>query len=145
MKIEVFRPFHVELLRAQGVQGEQMTELGDGINYAGERRPLGPAFTASSSRGLILLCGGIVQLAPHRGLCWALLSKEAPRHLLSLHKATRRFLQLYSYPRVETTVRAGFMPGCRWVEMLGFRFEGDMPLYGDQGETHWRYARLTPR
>jgi hypothetical protein len=39
-------------------------------------------------------------------------------------------------------MREGFGQGCRWVELLGFEFEGRMKGYGLNGETHLRYAKV---
>ncbi len=88
-----------------------------------------------------MACGGIINYAPHRGMCWALLSEDARQHMLWLTRATQRFIAIHPWRRLEATVEEQFSAGCKWVEMLGFKFEGRMPQFGDDGETHLRYAR----
>jgi hypothetical protein len=142
MIVEPFQPYHVDLLRAQGVQHAQLTEVSHvPASYASVHRPQGPAVTARVG-DRILLCGGLV-MRGHLGMCWALLSAEVGRaHMLALHKATERFLSAWPVQRLEATVEKGFGAGCRWVEILGFEYEGEMRGYGSAGETHLRYARV---
>ena len=144
LRVEPFRPYHIELIRAQGVQGAQLREVSlvpaACANLLG---PAGPALSAFAGER-VLLCGGIViDTTGKVGSLWAVLSMQAPRHMLALHRGVVRFLDIHRYlRRLETTVAKGFAPGCRWVEKLGFRFEGEMPGYGVDGETHLRYGRV---
>jgi hypothetical protein len=140
MIIETFEPYHIDLLRAQGLQAEQR-EIG-ALVYAHLAKPVGPAFTVRAPSGDVLLCGGIAYTAPHMGTCWALLSESSRRYLKGLHREVKRFLDLYAMQRLETTVREGFLPGCKWVEKLGFEFEGRMAGYGERGETHLRFSKV---
>jgi hypothetical protein len=141
MRIEVFKPYHVDLLRAQGVQDAQITEVSIvPASYAQMARPEGPAVTAFEA-DRIMICGGIAKISANHGVCWALMSPEAGRHMLFMHRAVQRFITSQPWKRLEATVAEGFTPGCRWVEMLGFKFEGPMPFYGPAGETHLRYGR----
>ena len=142
MIVEPFKPFHIALLRAQGVQSAQLREVSIvPLNYESVAQPLGPAVTVFDS-GRVILCGGIVIQAPGRGECWALMSAEAGRHLLWLTRAIERFTTMQEWQRLEASVEKGFRDGCRWVELLGFEFEGEMKAYGLNGETHLRYARI---
>lgn len=83
----------------------------------------------------------------HIGLVWAAVAKDAGRHMLWLHRATARYLEAvqatHRLRRLEATVEKGFAVGCRWVELLGFEFEGEMRAFGANGETHLRYARVS--
>ncbi|MDP9066611.1 MAG: hypothetical protein M3O06_12200 [Pseudomonadota bacterium] len=137
MTVVPFQPFHLEILRAQGIQAAQVSHVP--ATYAKFQRPPGPALTVFHGEQVIL-CGGIVTVGSGMGILWAVLSKNAGRHMVWLHRATQRFLQLQELRRIEATVEAGFAAGCRWIELLGFKFEGDMPGYGDNGETHLRYG-----
>jgi hypothetical protein len=139
MIVEPFRPYHVHLLKAQGVQGAQVREVSHvPATYASV--PPGPSVTARDGDH-ILICGGIVKLSEHRGECWALLSPDCGRHMLWLTRAVKRFIEIYPWRRLEASVEEQFGAGCKWVEMLGFKFEGRMANYGVDGETHLRYAR----
>lgn len=140
MIVEPFKPYHVDLLRAQGVQSAQLREVSHvPATYASV--PPGPAVTVFSG-DYIVLCGGIAIKAPQRGDCWALLSEEAGRHMTWMHYAVKRFISMQRWRRLEATVEENFGQGCRWVELLGFKFEGRMPGYGLNGETHMRYAKV---
>lgn len=104
--------------------------------------PQGLAVTAfDGSR--VIICGGIREDMPKRGTCWALMAADSGDHMLFLHRAVCRFMRLKSWDRLEATVAADFKPACRWVELLGFQFEGRMKRYGLNGEDHLRYAWLS--
>lgn len=138
IRAEPFKPFHVELLRAQGVQGAQAREVSlvppEGVQIQG---PALSGFVGDR----ILICGGIQVFYPGHGTVWGLLAEEAPPYLAAIHYGVKRFLTARSWVRLEASVEKGFAPGCRWLELLGFRFEGEMPGYGFDGETHLRYGK----
>jgi hypothetical protein len=139
--VEPFRSYHIDLLRAQGVQGAQLAEISlVPFACASLAPPRGPAVTVFD-RDRIVLCGGIVVQAPGRGECWALMADGTSKHMTWLHFAVKRFLSMQRWQRLEATVEESFGQGCRWVELLGFQFEGKMLKYGLNGETHLRYAR----
>jgi hypothetical protein len=139
MRVIPFEPYHIDLLMAQGVQSAQVSHVP--ANYARFQKPAGASVTAFDG-DRIIICGGIVPNGDHMGDAWALLSKDAGRYMLWLHRATRRFLQMQRIRRIEATVPMGFVPGCRWAKLLGFRFEGKMKAYGPEGDTHLRYALI---
>lgn len=142
MIVEPFRTYHIKLLMAQGVQSSQVQQVSHvPATYASVERPPGLAMTARDG-DRIVLCGGIIPTAVHMGLLWAVLSADAGKHMAWLHRATQRFLDIESRRRIEATVEEGFPAGCRWLELLGFKFEGRMPAYGEDGETHLRYGKV---
>jgi hypothetical protein len=136
--VRPFEPFHIDVLKAQGPQLAQISELSI-VPQGTVIRPHGSAVTAFDG-DTILLCGGVIPQFKN-GICWALLSSDAAKHMSALHYATKRFLTIQNWQRLEATVEEGFASGCRWVELLGFKFEGRMPKYGPLGETHLRYGR----
>lgn len=138
MRVEVFQPYHLKLLLAQGVQPSQRREVS---HVPDEYATVGRALTAFDGER-VLLCGGIVPLG-HIGILWALLAEDAGHHMIALHRATKRFLGIHPPRRIEASVEKGFNAGCRWIELLGFRFEGEMPGYGRDGETHLRYGLVS--
>lgn len=101
----------------------------------------GPALTAESG-GAILACAGIARTAFRGGYLWAFVAQDAGRHMVKLDRCMRRFLDAVKITRIEATVEAGFSPGCRWLEILGFEYEGLMKKYGPSGDDHLRYARV---
>lgn len=80
-----------------------------------------------------LLCGGVV---PYQGVgvLWAAVSGQVGARLITVTRMARRYFTLHS-SRIETGVRIGFAPGCRWAELLGFRRDGF------DGSDHYRYVR----
>lgn len=143
MNIVPYKPFHVELMRAQGgSQFAQLRELSHlPVGYGKMPAPNGPAVTAFDG-DRVVLCGGIVRCAPGRGDVWALVSEIASSHMTALHYATKRFLEMERWRRLEASVLDGFDQGCRWVRLLGFEYEGTMRGYGLNGETYRRYGRV---
>ncbi|HXN09694.1 MAG TPA: hypothetical protein VN859_00510 [Steroidobacteraceae bacterium] len=139
MTVVPFLPFHVELMRLQGVQAAQVSHVP--ARYASFQRPPGPALSAFDGE-TIIMCGGILTMNEHIGLLWALLSARAGTRMIFLDRAVRRFIDSEPVRRLEATVQKGFEPGCRWIKLLGFEYEGDMRAYGDGGETHERWARV---
>jgi len=137
-----FQAYHIDLLRAQGVQGAQVGELSivPGSYASLLTAPLGPAVTVFD-HDRIILCGGIIEKSKTHGECWALLAEGAGRHMTWLHYATKRFIDMRRWQRLEAAVQKGFSAGCRWAELLGFEFEGEMRCYSGE-DTYLRYARI---
>jgi hypothetical protein len=108
----------------------------------------GPAFTLIDSDGTPLGAGGLVPL--WRGVVqgWVFASDQLRRRPLVLHRAVRRGLAMaetgLGLHRIQITVHEDFAASRRWVERLGFRFEGRMPGYGPNRDTYLRYARTSP-
>jgi RimJ/RimL family protein N-acetyltransferase len=102
---------------------------------------LGPAGSAEVD-GRIIACAGIAEQGMGIGTLWAFVAQDAGRHFVRLDRCTRRLLTLISLRRIEATVEVGFSPGCRWLELLGFQFEGILRKYGQNGLDHWRYSRV---
>lgn len=142
LRYEPFRPFDFELLLAQGLQRAQRLSIVP-ADYATFRTPIGVAMTAWAGERVVM-CGGVATSNGRHGLLWALVSETAGRHMLELHRGVTRFLRDHArVQRLEATVEFGFFPGCRWLRLLGFRYEGLMPGYGDRGETHLRFGRVS--
>src|SRR4029077_8748023 len=103
LTVEPFRPYHLSLLIAQGVQSSQAREVSHvPASYASLERPPGLSMTVKDQERIVLV-GGITELAPRYGLLWAVLSQEAGRHLLFLHRATQRFIALKPWRRLEAS------------------------------------------
>lgn len=144
--VEPFRTYHLQLMIAQGdIQHAQRGDLSYvPANLARVHRLPGSAMAVLEA-GRILLCGGIIPEGPTSGLMWAVLSKRAGRHMVFLHRGVQRFIQMQGLRRVEATVECGFGDGCRWLKLMGFKFEGVMEAYGVDGKDHERWARVSPR
>jgi hypothetical protein len=139
MTVEPFQPYHIDLLRAQGVQSAQLGEVSI-VPATSVIQPPGPALTVFD-QDRVVLCGGVIMQAPGRGECWALMTEGAGKYMHWLHFAAKRFISIQRWRRLEASVPQGFGQGCRWVKLLGFSFEGELKNYGPQGETYLRFAR----
>lgn len=139
LRAEVFQPFHITLIRAQPYQA---AELGEVLVHNHDRyRPQGLAFTGRDEHtGEVMVCGGVVPAYAHLGFLWALVSADAGPHLLQIHRAARRLLEMTRQTRIEASVRKDFEAGCRWLKILGFNAEGESPGFGIDGSTHLRYG-----
>jgi hypothetical protein len=139
LTIEPFRAIHADLLFAGGVQASQVSlSPASGISLAGLP---GCALTARAD-GRVIMCGGLVPFAPWLGTLWAILSKDAGPHMVTLYKSTLRFLDAQPYRRLEASVPQGFAAGCRFLELLKFSPEGVLEAYDEDGRDHLRYARI---
>lgn len=92
--------------------------------------------------GEIFVIAGLAPQWENRALIWSYVSKNAGRHFRKIHKIANRFLDQADYRRIEATVDVGFEAGVRWIEMLGFKYEGYMKAYRPDGADMLLYARV---
>jgi Acetyltransferases, including N-acetylases of ribosomal proteins len=96
--------------------------------------------------GDILACAGVTLLWRGVGAAWCITSPLVARHPLSFHRAVRRMLDLLEASlglhRVQVEVQGDHFVSQRWVERLGFEFEGFMPGYGPDGSRYVRFGRV---
>ncbi len=90
----------------------------------------------------IVTIAGLMPQWENRALAWAYVSKNAGAHFRKIHKAVSRFLDQSDYRRIEATIDVGFDAGVRWIEMLGFKYEGYMKAYRPDGADMLLYARV---
>lgn len=106
----------------------------------------GPAWAAVDS-GTILALAGLVLHWQGRAGAWCMIGADLPTrawpaltaHVRRRLGEARRELRLR---RVEAEALAGWAPGARWLELLGFRPEGTMPAYGHDGADYDRWSLL---
>ena len=76
---------------------------------------------------------------------WALISEEATKWPLSLHRFAKILLKYafktFHIHRAQMSVRCDFATGWRWAKVLGFECEGIMKRYGQDGSNYWMFAR----
>lgn len=123
MKIEQLQRWHVEAIEKQGAVDAT-------IVLANERmmRSLledGPSFAGTTDEGVVAIMG-MAEYSKDVYRCWAITDPTlARKHFFAICKNMRRFLSEHPYPRVETLVLKGNIPGHRWIRhILGFEFEG---------------------
>ena len=143
MEFLPFKPYHLDAVRLQPGQQHLMATLRD-PDYAACLAIPGFAYTGMID-DKIVGCAGVLPLSPHRAMGWALLSR-IPK--CAWVRMTRQVLVALEtahqegYRRIEATVLLSFAPAHRWVELMGFQFEGIMRAYAPDGSDHALYARI---
>lgn len=139
MNVIPFQPQHFERLDLQASQAVALSHVTPA--YTRALAECGPALTVMHGER-VLGCGGMAVMPFGVGCLWAFLAGDSGPHFVGIHRVVSRFLEAIPMRRVETSVLAGFQPGCRWMDMLGFQFEGVMRAYGPDGADYLRYARV---
>lgn len=140
MMIVAFQPAHLERLLLQPSQALMQPTLAD-PSYGPSLAAAGPAYSAVEGDA-VFACAGIIPQWEGRAVAWALIADEAGRHMVGIHKAVRRALEVHAYRRIETAVASNFEQGHRWAQMLGFEREGRMRGYAPDGRDCDLYARV---
>lgn len=142
MRVVAFRPEHVRVLELQNAQRYFAGELA-GDAYGRVLASSGHAFTALDG-DRVIACSGCVEIWDNRAMAWALISKDAGRHMVGVHKAVAGFLACAPWRRIEATVDVGFEAGMRWMAMLGFVRETLEPMraYRPDGGDCYLFARV---
>lgn len=110
--------------------------------YARSLEKAGPAHTAMRD-GKVLACVGLLHQWDGRATAWAVLAENiGGADYLQIHRATKRFMRLIGYRRIEATVSATFENAIRWAELLGFKRETPEPMegYAPDGTAHYLYS-----
>jgi len=144
IRIVRFEPWHLAMIAPGAVdltalEGVDLSALG-GVHAAHHM-----AFTALAGTAVLGSAGVALQWRGV-GTAWLLVSDRLRAHPLFMTRAVIRGIRKaeadLDLHRLQITVRAGYEAASRWAERLGFVFEGEMPGYGPNGETHLRYARV---
>ena len=131
-------PLDAEHLRQIRPQAAQVGE----VEAQRDLLPVGAAW-AAVVEGRAVACPGLVEVWPGRAYAWALLDRDAGRHMLALTRAIRSRLQTATWRRVEMAVDAEFAPGSRFAEMLGFERECRARAYFPNGHDAYIYVRVS--
>jgi hypothetical protein len=139
IEVRKFRPADLDELRLQPSQ-EYLSAFVGRPGYGQELVDAGPCYTVWRD-DRIICCAGVVNLWAGRASAWALLSADAGRCMISIHRAVEEFFDGCGIERVEAYVVPDFMPGHRWARMLGFEHEGRMRAF-QRGQDMDMYARV---
>jgi hypothetical protein len=147
MRIVPFEPRHLAHIEPGPFERLAVEGLEFDWSAPGSAIP-GPGFTMIDGDGTPLGAGGLVPLWHGVAQGWIFASDGLRRHPVVLHRAVARGLAMaeagLGLHRIQITVHENFAASRRWVERLGFRFEGRMPGYGPNRDTYLRYARTCP-
>jgi hypothetical protein len=139
-----FRPEHLNYIQPQAVQRFQ--QLGMIEPAYAEFLAAGVSLSAWDGHRCVA-AAGIAIIRPYRlALAWALLSRHAGPHMLSITRRCRQVIAQDRTPRIEMSVNADFEQGRRWALAVGMRLETPVPLrkHGANGEDEVIYARVLP-
>jgi hypothetical protein len=136
IEVRVFRAEdYVEIMQGKGLGNIDALSIGKayetGVAYSG------------FCNGKLVAVGGIICPWPGMGEMWAVLNGSTGC-VLGLNKAVRRVVagvvRNMSLRRIQANVDANSKVAIRWAEWIGFKFEGEMPKYGPNGEDFLRYV-----
>jgi len=124
----------------------------DAVTYAGfpnkervaKNLERGPAYTMEVD-GEIVGCGGIMPLWKGTGEGWIVTSELVPKYkksvVIAIYYGLMKLMNDLKLERVQTIVLKEHMVSRKWLEWMGFKYEGDMPKYIG-GRTYARYALI---
>ena len=116
----------------------------DRAYYKKPPEPIDYAYTLEQD-GIVLMVGGFRSITDATALCWIDLTDIAMEKIFTCYRVIVEWLDIFCREhnifRLEACVKAGFGPGARLVEHLGFECEGRKPRYfGDtDGMLYVRY------
>jgi hypothetical protein len=141
-----FQASHLALLGGLSDSMVGMGMLHKEVFYGHTLEGSGPAFSVFKGKELIG-CGGIGLYWSGVGEAWLILSDKVSQYPFSLHrivcKALEDIIREEHLHRVQTVVPYGHARARKWIERLGFEYEGMMPKYGPDASWFLRYGRIT--
>lgn len=118
MNIIDFEPEHILHIKPQRAQVSAPLTL----KYA-EQIASGPCFTGIHN-GEVVAIGGLIEVNQNRAFLHMIVAENMPHQWVKLYRAARRLIDVVDYLRIEAL--SGFDEADRWLEMLGFEYEGTL-------------------
>ncbi len=129
MKISPFQPCHLKWLFKQGLFVEPSETL---YNDILQRAKPGEIYTAYEGVATVRAIGGICSYWQGVGEAWVLYDKDLKRNLRKSFEVTKimllRIMKDKNFHRVQTTCKADDKR-CKFLEHIGFNFQGLLPKY----------------
>ncbi len=76
---------------------------------------------------------------------WALFSADFAKYTLTIYRMIKAGLNYallnMNLVRIQATIDPGFPETVRWIESLGFKYEGTLRKYGPEHQPYLMYAR----
>jgi len=147
MKIIPFKKAHAFDILERNVQERNawISGHGDFEEFVKAWDEGGPAYTLVID-DQIILSAGVVKIGWNRGEAWALLSTLFYKHVRTSFKAILFKLEEIIFAeklrRVQATVAPEFTEGIRFLEHLGFDWEGTLLSFGPNGEDLIMFGRV---
>jgi RimJ/RimL family protein N-acetyltransferase len=139
MQLVPYKAEHLTMLRAQEAQAYLGQFMDDNYARALEQTLSWTGF----ADGRVIGCFGVCEIWTNRALLWSYMDQSAGRHLVSIHRAVKRYLDVAPYRRIEAEVDCEFEAGHRWLRMLGFTMECErMRCFRVDGGDSALYAKV---
>lgn len=119
MKVIPFKREHLRNMILQQRQRGMELLLNDELYAVMEN----PASFTGIDGDEVLVCAGVLEVAPGRGQAWAYVSDNVGSRMTEITYAARRYFQIAPYRRIEADVDCNFEAAHRWVRLLGFEME----------------------
>jgi RimJ/RimL family protein N-acetyltransferase len=105
----------------------------------------GPAFTLIID-DQIIACAGVILMDWDRGEAWTLFSSLIAKYKLTVIKQVTKYLGMIAennnLKRIQALVSPEREGDQRFIEFLGFEYEGLLRKYGPFNDDHMMYARI---
>ena len=135
--LEPFRAEHLRDLTDQ-VIGDREMDIAMGAQHH-------PSWTARFN-GRIVACAGLVVIGAGQGVAWMRLSAEVRKRPIWFYKITKKILEdqcrVWGLHRIEAKVLASSARDCRWIERMGFVYEGEARKAMPDKTNAFSYARV---
>ena len=145
MIIIPFKKDHLDKLdiRLPGLVGMEIDRAYEEIPKYGEA---GPAFSAFTDDGLLIVIAGVGIIWDGVGVAWTLPSVYADDYKVGFYKAIKshldKIIEANNLHRVQCFVHKDYVISQKWVEHMGFEREGLLRKYGSDKADYYIYARL---
>lgn len=136
-----FEPAHAARIRLQPRQKPATQLVGDSHYELLARAPS----IALLDGDEVLMCGGVFEVWPGRGIAWAMLAERIGHRMTACVRAVRRFFNEQAIARVEMDVEIDHAEGHRFARLLGFEQESPrLRRYYPDGGDGALYVRIAP-
>lgn len=139
VRVVPFAPTHLAAMRVQERQRTFLDYAPEGLSEQLAARPSITVLAGDTP----LLCGGVIELWPGRGLCWAYFAEGIRERMTAVVRAARRFIDANAPARLEMDTEIDHEEGHRLARLLGFRLEAPrMECYYPNGNAGALYVRI---
>lgn len=139
-----FKPGHLDLLRVSRVHFGDPNLIHD-YDEGNAGMTYGETIVDTDTLTVLGVMNGIVHHDKHLEVCM-IVGEAAAKQPVGFFKHVKKILELYieklELKRVQATIRCGFPHLIKWIEMLGFQYEGTMRQFGIDGDDYMIYSRV---
>lgn len=136
---------HLKGLQAREFESRELDLLDNLEGRTRDYLSRGMGYTCFIGSQVLVIAGMFIQW---RGLAevWSITTPLVTAYPLAFHRAISHGLKVMAQSmgirRIQVAIHADHQVSHRWIQRLGFKWEGAMPGYGPDGATYVRFARL---